>query len=294
MPSPPCERSSVRSSWVNISNTRGSICGGMPLPSSRTTTSTSPPWRSATTRIWPPGSVYFTELLIRLVNTCTSRVASASRYTGVGGSERSTRWRLASTSGWLASIAVRSTWPNSTCWRRSSSLLRVIRLTSIRSSTSRTMCRICRSITATTSIACGLAPSRRLSSSTPLRIGASGLRSSCASVARNSSLRLSASDRSRAILRRLSSSSLRSLMSAITPIRWVAAPPSNRNSPAISTQRHSSGARRIRNTTWKRSPGCIACCSRACTSLTSSGCRWRSMKVAIESFSSSGVRPKMR
>ena len=41
MPSPPCDRSSVRSTCVNISKIRGSISGGMPTPLSRTLTDTS-------------------------------------------------------------------------------------------------------------------------------------------------------------------------------------------------------------------------------------------------------------
>ena len=77
--------------------------------------------------------------------------------------------------------------------RRISSLFWVMRATSSRSSVSRTSCSSCRSIVARAfSTTSGLSRARRMTSSA-LRIGASGLRSSCDSVARNSSLRRSAS-----------------------------------------------------------------------------------------------------
>ena len=41
MPSPPSDRSTARSTWVNRSNTLGNISGGMPMPLSRTRTTAS-------------------------------------------------------------------------------------------------------------------------------------------------------------------------------------------------------------------------------------------------------------
>ena len=95
-------------------------------------------------------------------------------------------------SGRLVSTALLHHRRQSTRSLRSSSLPRLMRLTSSRSSTSRTICSSCRSIRVR---ACSPA-SRSVDSRMicrALRIGASGLRSSWASVARNSSLRRSAS-----------------------------------------------------------------------------------------------------
>ena len=98
--------------------------------------------------------------------------------------------------GRLVSTALWITAANWTGRLRSSSLPQVMRLTSIQeSSTSRTYWVNCRSI-----IVIGLFGGLPLvirqaaMSSSPLRSGASGLRSSCAGVARNSSLRRSASE----------------------------------------------------------------------------------------------------
>lgn len=78
---------------------------------------------------------------------------------------------------------------------------RVIRLRSSSSSTSRFICCICRSIIATAARPRSLSVSSRASIQVALTTGASGLRSSWASIATNSSLRVSTS-RSRASARR--------------------------------------------------------------------------------------------
>ena len=75
-----------------------------------------------------------------------------------------------------------------------------------------------------------------------LRSGASGLRSSWASVARNSSLRRSTSDRSAASVRRLSSSRRRSVTSWLTVANATVRPPAS--SSAQAPCRPSSGPRR--------------------------------------------------
>ena len=144
----------------------------------------------------PPGSVYFTALLSRLANTCARRTASASTSSASGGSVSVSSWRAASISGRLVSTAAAITSARSTMSLRSSILPRVMRDTSIRSSTRRTMWLTWRSIISHIWPAGPAAPESR-SRLTELRIGASGLRSSWASVARNSSLRRSASSRSR-------------------------------------------------------------------------------------------------
>ena len=79
MPSPPCERSSDRSTCVNISKMLSSLSGGMPMPVSSTVTTASSPSRSAVTLILPPGVVYLQLLLSRLPNTWARRTGSACR-----------------------------------------------------------------------------------------------------------------------------------------------------------------------------------------------------------------------
>ena len=55
------------------------------MPVSFTDTTTSPPCRSAVSQMRPPCSVYLAALLSRFANTWASRVGSASRWTGSGG-----------------------------------------------------------------------------------------------------------------------------------------------------------------------------------------------------------------
>ena len=50
----------------------------MPIPSSRTETTARPASTRAASVMWPPPSVYLAALLIRLANTWTMRVLSAS------------------------------------------------------------------------------------------------------------------------------------------------------------------------------------------------------------------------
>ena len=113
---------------------------------SRTDTATSVPRRSAESQIRPPRSVYLALLVSRLLNTCASRVRSASRYTGRCGSETVSSCPASSIVGRAVSTALFTTSASSTRSRRSSILLRLIRETSSRSSISRTMCESCRSI----------------------------------------------------------------------------------------------------------------------------------------------------
>jgi hypothetical protein len=55
------------------SNTASSIPGGMPIPSSRTDTTISPPSAAAVIAIAPPSGEYLTALSIRLPSTCWTR-----------------------------------------------------------------------------------------------------------------------------------------------------------------------------------------------------------------------------
>ena len=59
-----------------MSKTLGSISGAIPMPVSRTRTTTSPPSGSADRAIRPPGSVYLAALFSRFQRTCSSLVGS--------------------------------------------------------------------------------------------------------------------------------------------------------------------------------------------------------------------------
>ena len=95
----------------------------------------------------PPGSVYFAALLSRFENTCARRVASPSTGSGSRGSATSSAWPRASMNGRAVSTRVCArTSRSSTRSCRSASLPVVMRDTSSRSSTSRTIWRSWRSI----------------------------------------------------------------------------------------------------------------------------------------------------
>lgn len=127
-------------------------------------------------------------------------------------------------SGRTVSMACWMTPASSTLARRSSMCPRLMRLTSRRSSTRRTRFVSCRSVTARTRpTASALAPGCFITSR-PVRSGASGLRSSCASIARNSSFRLAAS-------RSASSARRRSVMSMPDDCTSVARPSSSNARP---------------------------------------------------------------
>ena len=192
MPSPLRAFSACGSTCVNMPNTRASISGARPTPLSATSTNAlSPSARSRSASV-PPCGVYLAALLSRLLMTCASRVASAFTNSGASPDSNANLWRPASITGWLSSIACCAISRRSTSPRRNSILPRLMRETSIRSSINRTRWASWRSIIARTCAA--LAESGLAASAPrPLASGASGLRNSCARMARNSSLRASAS-----------------------------------------------------------------------------------------------------
>ena len=163
MPSPPCERSIVAIELgEHVEHLRQHLRrDAAAVVAARRCTRFLALALERRSRMWPPRSVYLQALLSRLVSTCTSRVGSASTWTGIGGSDTASWWPLASISGRQASTAALHHGASSIGCRRSSSLLRVMRLTSIRSSTRRTRCDICRSITPTTPTASGRCRRRR-------------------------------------------------------------------------------------------------------------------------------------
>ncbi len=213
MPRPPCERASEWSTWVNRPKTSSSISGAIPMPLSRTRMMTRSSSVSAWTSIRPPVSVYFTAFVSRLFSTCSSRKGSAQIRTASSGIATRSSCCLASRSGRIVSSERRMIAERSTGSFRSWILPRVIRETSSRSSTRRAMQRTCCSTTSRMdSRSSGSLPFSRMAC-TALRMGARGLRSSWASMARNSSLRWSAMASSAIFCRSSSSSRLRSLMS---------------------------------------------------------------------------------
>jgi hypothetical protein len=190
---------------MNMSKISGIESAASPMPLSLTETTISLPSRPAASSMRPPGSVYFAALLSRLENTWASRVVSPSTGKGSRGSRTSSAWRRESMKGRAVSTASRSAERRSKTTLRTASLPVVMRETSIRSSTRRTSCPTWRCIISRAfSALTGSLPARRRISRA-LRMGASGLRSSCASVARNSSLRWSA-ERSASARRPISAS----------------------------------------------------------------------------------------
>ena len=171
------------------------------MPSSATATQASPPFLPAVTRIWPPFAVYLMALSRMLEKIWTRRTKSPS--TTSGWSPSSTASSRSVQAAVQPSTARRTASATSTASTCSVIMFRVIRETSSRSSTRRTMCVTCRSRTRQAAFTLLGSCAERLSASTLEAIGANGLRSSCARIARNSSFRRSAS-------RRASSERLRS------------------------------------------------------------------------------------
>ena len=91
MPSPPCDRSMAWRSWTNRSKMRGSISGAMPMPVSRTRSTTSSSTRSAADRdAARRAGVYLAALVRRFETTWLRRVGSPSTRDRVVARPRST------------------------------------------------------------------------------------------------------------------------------------------------------------------------------------------------------------
>jgi len=161
--------------------------------------------------------------------------------------------------------------------RCSSTLPRVMRLTSIRSSTSRTISASCRSIMARVRAITASEAGVRFSNCNPLLSGASGLRSSCASVARNSFFRASCSPSRATNSSRSSSPRFRCEMSATIPSKLatrLAGPvPSMVVRPLAKTQQSDPSGRRMRYSMayGAGSSNRVAAATASCTAGRSSG-----------------------
>lgn len=190
MPRPPCERSRDTGPCSNRSKMRDCISGGKPMPLSRTITDARPRSVTMPSAILPPGLVYFTAFCRRLENTCVRRTRSALTKTSLRSPKNSTLWLRACAAGRTASTAASRISKSGIGSRRSSIKPRLTRATSSRSSTRRVSWLTWRPIVSR----CRRKSSSggrsvRRSKTSEFSNGASGLRNSCASMARNSSLR---------------------------------------------------------------------------------------------------------
>jgi len=172
---------------------RGSSSGSMPMPWSCTVSTISPPSRRACSAMVLPSGLYFEALCNRFEITCVSRATSPRTHKGSSGTctLRVCRCRstLARTVSTLCATRLRSS---------KLSYLRTIfpslmRETSSSSSMSRVICRDWRLATSIAQVSLPSPGAMRRITSIAVTIDASGLRSSCDIIARNSSLRRLAS-----------------------------------------------------------------------------------------------------
>ena len=198
---------------------RSSASGAMPQPLSDTTLTTSPSSTRTCRRMSPPLSVYFAALDSRFCSSCTRRASSPTSSTASSGTS-SVRWCWRASISGRAASALRSATSRKLMRSRLSPIFPVtMRPTSSRSSTSRVSWLSWRSMMSRQLRRRGDCSGSICMMLTALRIGASGLRSSCDSIARNSLVRrleFSSSTRRR-----------RSLMSRIKCAKPRSAPPAS-------------------------------------------------------------------
>jgi len=253
MPRPPVRPASGVRTCVNISKIRSSASFGMPAPSSRTSTTTLASSTRAASSTRPPSAVNLLALVSRLHSTCATRSRSASSQ-GVGsGSDTPRCWARPSNSGCVVSCAEATISASGVGARRNCSLPLVMRETSSRSSSSRAMWPTWRSMTSKLHCLFSSLARGERAIIAACRTGASGLRSSWASVARNSSLRRSAS-------RSASSCRLRPVMSenqtARSPSQGEAITSNQRRWPSTSTQVSNRAVLPLRSAPTARSSNC--------------------------------------
>jgi hypothetical protein len=184
MPSPPRERSMVWCACTNRSKIRGSISAGMPTPESTTRTTASSPSRPTNTLTVRSPCENLSAFDSRLPTICSRRTASPC--TQQGSDTRSMRPWLALPEAMVATDAFTLS-ARFTTVRLSTILPVTARPTSSRSSTSRAMCSTWRLMMPVARSAIGSECPMMPSACTAPWMAPSGLRSSCASIARNSS-----------------------------------------------------------------------------------------------------------
>ncbi len=185
-PRPPSERASERGPWVNRSKMCGRTSDAMPVPLSRTETMTSWSSTATSTCTLPPSPVYFEALPIRLVKTWVRRTRSPRVPTGSGGRSRNRCWPRSRMRGSTVSSAWSIAFETGIGSRFRVILPLLMRAASSRSSSRRAMWSTWRRMTFGKFRSWGEAFAERSSSIDDMLIGTSGLRSSCASIARNS------------------------------------------------------------------------------------------------------------
>ena len=241
-PRPPSERASERGPWVNRSKMCGSTSGAMPVPLSATVATT---WSASpvTCRVMvPPSPVYFEAFPSRLVNTWARRTRSPQVPSGSGGSSTSSCWPRSRTRGMTVSTAWSMTSARASASRVMVILPLLMRAASSRSSSRLAMWSTWRRMTFEKFSTWGEALAERSSSIEDMLIGTSGLRSSCASMARNSFWRR--------LVASASSRRLCSLMAATTRCSLA----SRRRATLRSSSSFSRRAARRRATSFSRPP----------------------------------------
>ena len=240
----------------------------MPTPVSRTSISSERPLTRLSTVIAPPSGVNFTAFTSTLLSTCWRRFGSPSIGGRSPAMRRSTVIRLASAATDTPATTASSSAGSATGARSSTSLPLMIRETSRMSSISRACSPAFRPIT---SIACCARADVRVplcSIGTQPRIAFSGVRSSCDSVARNSSLSRLASS---AAASRASSASLRRVTITHTPLIATGRPSRYSTRPLPSHQRTVPSGATMRYSTSCGTPSVRARCTEASTRGRSSG-----------------------
>ena len=207
-PRPPCSRVLELSACRKRSNTCGRNAGSMPRPVSLTATSTNRGRDFSSTRTRPSRSVNLMAFDSRFHITCCRRPASPRMRSTSGSSASAISMPRASAAGRTVATAASITSASRTGSTSSRTLPETIALMSSRSSMIWVCTRALRSIASRPFASDGSAAVRRSTCTQP-RIGVIGVRSSCDSVATNSSfMRLARSASARA-WRSLSSSAWR-------------------------------------------------------------------------------------
>jgi hypothetical protein len=205
-PSPALVRARRLSPCANGSNMSATRPGSMPMPVSFTRTVARPSCARSATVTAPCGGVNLLAFWRTLPTTWVIRVTSMSVQTAATGKSRRRSISLSSKNSRWSSHVRRTRLRRSTTSRWSWILPREIRVTSRRSSIRRVRWSVWRRMARRARADCGLSEGSFSRRKMPLRMGASGLRSSCERTPRNSVFRRSAS-------RTASSATFRSVMS---------------------------------------------------------------------------------
>jgi hypothetical protein len=187
-PSPLARLEMLASDWRNRSKTCGRNSGVIPSPVSLTTISTLESTRSRRISTRPPRGVNLIPFATRFHTTCWRRAGSPETGPACESRTEWTRTPLASAIGLSDSRADSIAVAGMRGWTSSRIVPVMMRETSRRSSMTRACARAFRSITSTAWRSRASLRSVRRSTCAHPRMALSGVRSSCETVARNSSL----------------------------------------------------------------------------------------------------------